>query len=414
MKVLWITNIKLPPLSEHLGLKPTPFGGWMISALNQLKSQEGIEIAVATFDNCVELYDEVIEGVRYFLVPINGKNPLRYNLHLEKEWKEVNNRFEPDVVHIHGTEAPHGLAWVRANGAGNVCNSMQGLISVISRYYKTDSLLDYLPLTFRDFVKLDWISRQRRNLRKRGEIEKELLHSVKHIIGRTEWDKSHVLAINPLATYHYGGETLRDEFYKHKWEFEKCIPHSIFISQGNNPIKGLHILLQALPLVLREFPDTHLFVGGVNIIKIPWYRKTSYAVILNRIIRKNNLQGKITFLGVLDEKRMCEWYLKCNLFVLPSAIENSPNSLGEAQLLGMPFLASYVGGVPEIVNNNLAALYRYEEVEMLANKIIKIFQQGTRIKSCKSDLTRYSSKINTELLIQTYNEILNKNTDVCL
>lgn len=403
MRVLWITNIKLPPLSEHFGLKPEAIGGWMVSSLNQLKLQEGIEIAVATFDNRKELYDETVNGVRYFLVPTHGKNPQRYNSILEKEWREVNERFKPDVVHIHGTELAHGLAWVRTNGAKNVCISIQGLVSVYERYYKTDSWLDFVPLTFRDFVKFDWISRQRRNFKKRGEIEKELLRSVNHIIGRTEWDKAHAWAINPSATYHYCGETLRDEFYKNKWEYENCEPHSIFVSQGNYPIKGLHKLLQAMPLVLREFPDTHINVGGFNIFDTPWYRGTGYSVILKHIIRKNKLQGKVSFLGMLDEKQMCQQYLKSNLFVLPSAIENSPNSLGEAQLVGIPFLTSYVGGVPEIVDNNPDVLYRYEETETLAKKICNIFiQKGDHQMDNYPCLDRYNSFGNICSLLSIY------------
>lgn len=412
MKVLWITNIKLPPLSERLGLKSEAIGGWMISSLNQLKGQEEIEIAVATFDNRKGLYDEFIDGVRYFLIPTHGKNPQHYNPRLEREWQEVNHRFRPDVVHIHGTELGHGLAWVNANGSDNVCVSIQGLVSVCSRYYKTDSWLDYIPLTLRDLVKFDWISRQRKNFTARGKNEIRLLQSVNHIIGRTEWDKAHAWAINPNATYHYCGETLRDEFYRHKWKYENCEPHTIFVSQGNYPLKGLHQLLKAMPLVLREYPDAKIYVGGYNIISTPWYRKTSYAVIIKKLIKKYNLNGKVIFTGLLDEKQMCKQYLKSNIFVLPSAIENSPNSLGEAQLLEVPYVASYVGGVSEIVNNDLHSLYRYKEIEMLANKICKIFSScQSQCQASDANINIYDKLNNLSALIDIYKSIRDKIAD---
>ncbi len=406
MRVLWITNIMLPPLCEALKLKASSFGGWMVSSLNQLKNQVDVEIGVATFDNRRELYDKTIGGVRYFLIPTRGKNPQHYHSHFEKEWKEVNRRFNPDVVHIHGTELAHGLAWVRANGAENVCVSIQGLVSVIERYYKTDSWLDHIPLTFRDLVKLDWISRQRHNFRERGENEKELILSVNHIIGRTEWDKTHVWAINPKAKYHHCGETLREEFYKHKWQYKDCEQHSIFVSQGNYPIKGLHKLLAAMPLVLREFPDTKIYVGGFNIISAPWYRKTSYAVIIKRLIKKYNLEGKVIYTGMLDEKQMCQQYLKSNIFVLPSAIENSPNSLGEAQLLGIPFVTSYVGGVPDFVSSIPSTMYRYDEVEILAKKICMIFSKDTIFSSTHHPLLDlYNQETNSRTLLSIYSKI---------
>ena len=48
---------------------------------------------------------------------------------------------------------------------------------------------------------------------------------------------------------------------------------------------------------------------------------------------------------------MCEQYLKANVFVLPSAIENSPNSLGEAMMLGTPTVVSDVGGVKNMIDH---------------------------------------------------------------
>ena len=79
------------------------------------------------------------------------------------------------------------------------------------------------------------------------------------------------------------------------------------------------------------------------------------------------------FLGSLSESEMCKRYLKSNVFVCPSAIENSPNSLGEAQALGMPYLTAYVGGAPDMVGQNVETLYRFEEIEMLAQKVCDVF-----------------------------------------
>ena len=59
---------------------------------------------------------------------------------------------------------------------------------------------------------------------------------------------------------------------------------------------------------------------------------------------------------------------------MPSAIENSPNSLCEAQILGVPTIASYCGGTPTLVEDGKSGfLYRYEEFEMLAQTIIRLF-----------------------------------------
>ena len=69
-------------------------------------------------------------------------------------------------------------------------------------------------------------------------------------------------------------------------------------------------------------------------------------------------------------------YLKSNVYICPSSIENSPNSLGEAQILGVPCVAAYVGGIPDMIPNMACGtMYRFEEIEMLAYAICDVFNQ---------------------------------------
>ena len=53
------------------------------------------------------------------------------------------------------------------------------------------------------------------------------------------------LSIMPEKIY-IMNEILRDCFYKNSWNIEKVRQHSIFTSQGNYPIKGLHYLIEAI------------------------------------------------------------------------------------------------------------------------------------------------------------------------
>lgn len=397
----------LPPVCKALDIKGSPTGGWMFSSLQQIREQAPKnQYAIATVWNNSEFKDVVVDGVKYYLLPRKEHVPYKYDKSLELYWKRIAKTYRPDVVHIHGSEFPYGLAYINACGSENVVVSIQGIISCCARYYTAgiDCRTIKTCLTIRDVVKRSGIFDEQHNFEQRGKFEIELLKGVKHIIGRTEWDRSHSWAINRNATYHFCGETLRYPFYVHKWSYEYCEPHSIFVSQASYPIKGLHMLINAMPLILRTYQDAKIYVAGSDIINAPFYHITGYAKYLKSLINNNNLEDKIVFTGLLDENAMCERYLKSNVFVCPSSIENSPNSLGEAQLLGMPYVASFVGGVPEIVNYNPDALYRFEEYEMLAEKICKIFDAKGCFKDT-SDLSRYDGTRNCNNLLKIYAEI---------
>ncbi len=410
MRILWITNIPLPPICEELGWAIPAVGGWMYSSLKRLVAADSnISVAVATVYSGNKLIKREVNGVTYWLLPLTGKSQIKYNSYLEPLWREVRNDFKPDVVHIHGSEYPHGLAYVNACGPKGVIVSLQGIISRYARYYAAgiDNISIKRCLTFRDIVKCDNLLKGQKSFEERGRDEIRLLQSVGHIIGRTDWDKTHAWAINPDAEYHYCGETLRDSFYNHKWLYDKCEPHSMFVSQAGYPIKGLHKLLEAMLLVLREYPDAKIYVAGDDPTTKPWWRITGYGKYLKRLINRFNLERNIEFLGMLSEEDMCKAYLRANLFVCPSAIENSPNSLGEAQLLGMPYLASFVGGIPEIVEYNPTVLFRFEETEMLARKICMLFSMRNQARPVSTDLCRYSAQSNTVSLLNIYKQLAN-------
>lgn len=406
MNILWISNDILPPIAKFLDEKASPKESWVYSSLSRVSRLDAqSKFAVATTYQGNVFIKKEIEGILYYCLPAKNKIRTKPMPHLREYWKDIQENFKPDIVHIHGSEYFPGYEWCNMNGYENVVLSIQGILSAYSRYYGGDMKGDIKYLTFRDFIKKDSLKGQIRKWDKRGKAEEDFYKKLKFFIGRTEWDRSHVWALNPNARYFYGGETLRSSFYKNRWSYQNCRPHSIFISQGSYPLKGADIVIKAMPLVLRHFPDASIQIAGYDIIHKPWYRIGGYAKYLKRLIKQLNLQEKVTFLGMVDEERMCKAYLDANVFICPSSIENSPNSLGEAQMLGMPHLASFVGGTPEITDMNHDVLYRFEEVEMLAEKICKIFSMESNFQPSDFDKTRYDGDLNARLLFDTYKEI---------
>lgn len=415
MKVLWITNILFPEAAAQLTgnkeLKSS--GGWMLGAAKGLLEQGNIDLYVATVSSQVNTLTKLQgKSIIYFVIPL-GKGNLRENKEYNTYWQKINSEVSPDIVHIHGTEYSHGYAYMLACGCDNVVVSIQGLKSAICDYYHygiTKSEI-YKTITLRDLLRGS-IFQAQRSFKKSAKYEIDMLKSAKHIIGRTSWDKERTWAINPNANYHFCNETLREEFYDGSvWDYKKCNKHTIFLSQAGYPIKGLHQVLRAMPIILRHYPDAVIRVAGSDITRTERIRDymhyTGYGKFINKLINKLNLRGKVIFTGNLNAAEMKSEYLSANVFICPSSIENSPNSLGEAQILGVPSIASYVGGIPDMMIGCEQNLYRFEEVEMLAYKVCEVFEREDKQHNMSSTaLKRHDQKANSERLLTIYNEIM--------
>lgn len=418
MKVLWISNIVFPEAQALLTGNGSfaSSGGWMLGSANALLKQKGIELTVASPSNVVtDVTDLKGERIRYFLFPL-GKGNLKKNDEYRKYWRTINELVLPDVVHIHGTEFSHGLAYLDECGASNVVVSIQGLTSEIAKYYSLGLSKSQIlrNLSFGDLFRGSVFSDVRR-YRERGKVEIELIKKVQHIIGRTSFDRSHTWAINPHAKYHFCNEILRDEFYTGRWSYENCHPHTIFFSQANNPLKGLHFLLKALAIVKKSFPDVKLNIAGRDITAHKSslrgiYAYSGYGKIIKQLIHKNNLQQAVSFLGPLSAEQMKESLLNSNVFVCSSTIENSSNSLAEAQMLGVPCVASFVGGLPDLVpNKECGRLYRCDDVVGLAYQICDFFEASAEFdNSIMRDFAsnRHNHQNNIDLLLSIYQQLL--------
>lgn len=415
MKVLWITNIVFPEVLQVLTNKNElkSSGGWMLGASEALISTGQVNLAVATVSQLVE--DVVAihgESILYYVIPY-GKGNMHINKQYEKYWVKVNDDFKPEVVHIYGTEFAHGYAYMRACGVENVVISIQGILSACYQYYTCGiSRRDiYQNLTLRDLIKGSILKDQKR-FRKRSFYEQKMLSEVRHVIGRTSWDRARVQALNPNLNYYSCNEILRNEFYDGSiWDLNRCRKNTIFLSQAGYPIKGVHQLLRAMPLILKKFPNTKIRIAGQDIrcrqLK-DYVHYTGYGRFVKRLIKSFNLNECVEFIGNLNAEEMKQEYLNCHVFACPSSIENSPNSLGEAQILGAPCVASYVGGIPDMMKGNEGNLYRYDEVEMLADNICRIFSDDScGHESVNEALNRHNKEQNTLTLLAIYSQIIN-------
>lgn len=389
MRVLWLCNIMLPMIAEKLHMESNVKEGWITGILTRLIAEgkeSGVTLGIAFpanenlshFHGVYVFNNSPVECFGFY----EDMNRLdKYQLDLERRMDEIINQFKPDIVHVFGTEYPHALSMARVYPhPERLLVGIQGVISWYAEQYLADLPKEvYESKTFRDIVKKDSILQQKDKYTKRGEMEIKTTRIAGNITGRTEFDKAFRDRVNPDAEYYPMNETMRPCFYEGAWSLETCNKYQIFVSQADYPIKGFHYLLQALPAILKEFPDTKVMVAGNTILrgKGPQGRLkiSAYAKYLERLMKENQLEDKIVFLGRLSAEQMKEQYLKCHTFLCPSVLENSPNSVAEAMLLGTPVVAARVGGIPSMITDRKdGLLYTGNNVEELASTIIELWK----------------------------------------
>lgn len=419
MKILWIVNIILPYPSAKLGKKPNVFGGWMNALMNSLIQNNDVKLAVAATYNGNKMLKFSDGKIVYYLIPC--KNNYKYDNKLEKFWKDVSNDFLPDIVHLHGTEFAHGLSFLNACPNIKSVASIQGLVSLYGELYLLNiSHKDIIHnISLRDIIRFDNMYQASNKFLKRGENEIKILRKVNKIIGRTSWDYSAVMALTEISKYCRCNESLRDTFYNKNWEYKKVEKNTIFVSQASYPIKGFHEIIKALPIIKKFYPDVKIYVAGQNIIDTSSIKNrlklSGYGKYLIKLMKKYDVSKNIEFVGLLNEQQMVEKMLKCNVFVQTSIIENSPNSLGEAMLLGMPIVASNVGGTSDmLIDKKEGYLYPYAEQSLLAKYIIDVFNKSEKAKEIGDNAKLHALKThnrdkNAKNMISIYRSLIDEN-----
>ena len=403
MKVLWITNVALPDVCKDLNVRVSPFGGWLTGYLNEILNNVTCLVSVFPFSKTIK---GSLGNITYYGFKSKGNKKELLNY-----FSDIIDKEKPDVIHIFGTEYTHSNLMMKASKElgmlRNTVVSIQGLVSVYAKHY-----FAYLPrkviygFTFKEVLKRNNVKLSAEKFKEQGILEVETLKEVKNVIGRTDWDEACVKQINPNINYYFCNESLRESFYDKEWSLENCEKHSVFVSQASYPIKGFHLMLEGFKEIVKKYPDAKLYTTGKNPLTIKGMDKLKqslYSKYLGKLIKKYKLENNVEFLGFLSEEKMAERFLKSNVFVSPSSIENSPNSVGEAMLLGVPTVSSDVGGVKNMLTHGKDGfIYPADEPYMIEYYVSKIFEN--------SDLAKEISKSAKEHAEYTHNRFLNGKT----
>jgi glycosyltransferase involved in cell wall biosynthesis len=180
-------------------------------------------------------------------------------------------------------------------------------------------------------------------------IERYSVRRCRRFICPSQFAADFVRQLNPSAHIHLVKTPVRPDFFSiQRRPAPLDRPELLFVGSVL-PAKGMEILLEAMAPVVREFPNLVLHVVGES---DPGYLGS----VLKPLVARGNLERVVSFHGFRAVPEVCAFMARASLLVLPTFMDTSPNVVSEAQIAGVPVVATRVGGIPEMVEHQRTGL----------------------------------------------------------
>lgn len=413
MKVLWFTNT---PSNAAVEFGSTYAGGGWIAALETLLVKDkSRRLGICFFYTGKDYKTIKINDVTYYGIPLKTQNGLQRILGRQMGWltdgelsplfDEVIKDFQPDIIHVFGTEMGYGK--ILKNKFDKVVFHLQGLVSTIAEVYFPMEISKKDTLKFsstKSIIKGISSFHVYLEMKARGKRELEIVTQWQYFSGRTQWDQNFIQLLNPSAKYFHCDELLREDFFNHHWTEPKqsSLNECVVIATTLNPIiyKGLDLIYKVLPL-LKNHTICWKIIGCTEDND------------LNRMVKKtvnnNKANPAIKFCGQLSAGEIIAELKTCHFFVHPSYIDNSPNSVCEAQLLGMPVISSSVGGVPTLITNgeNGFLFNPYDKYDLAGQLKYLITNYSVALEAAKKGKQTALKRHSPEAILNSVNNMYN-------
>lgn len=392
MRVLWFSvtsSLFNPCRNGHNG------GGWIASLESIIHKVPDIELGVAfNFPDPGFRYEK--EGTMYYPITKRGLDT----------YKCIIDDFKPDLIQIFGSENEFGIICGETDIP--VVIHIQGCLppyhnALFPVGMNTIDFITHKGLSLRQrYVGL----RSEANFRKQAEREIKTIQHCRYFMGRTDWDRGLIDLFNPKARYFHCEEALRDFFLqeKQRWAW-KDDNKKTFVSVISRPwYKGCDLILKTANL-LRRFTDLDFEWQVYGIPDMSFY-ESKYGIKANQV--------NVKAMGTASSEKLVEALSNCSCYVHPSYIDNSPNSVCEAQILGVPVFATHVGGISSIVHDgDTGLLFPANDPYTLASLLKRATSdralvEGLGDRARQIALKRHSPQNICDSVVNIYKEIISK------
>lgn len=424
MKVLWLSTSK----SLYNPFKSSDSyngAGWVDALEREINKFSEIELAIAfptNEDNKKLKRDKTVyypiknreNGLFNKLLRYYGLKKIVNSNQYVSEIKAIIDEYQPDIIHLFGIEC--FLATIIGHTNVPIVVHLQGILGPINNTFfpvglsKRD-VIKYGSF-FREIIVRNGYSYSKRNIAERAAFEKDLLRKVNYAMGRTHWDKLILDVYSKNYKYYKVNEILRPHFYESKrWNIVASNNLCIVSTISETMYKGFDLILKTAEILCDECKIQFSWnVIGVN-------DKSTFVNIFEKIFNIKSSRVNVKLLGILNAKEICEQFLNSSMYVHPAYIDNSPNSICEAQYLGLPVISTNVGGISSLIENEFNGLLVPSNSPIeLAYKILFVannedYALNLSNNARETAVKRHDKSVISAELIKTYQSVISSKAD---
>jgi glycosyltransferase involved in cell wall biosynthesis len=393
IRVAWLAPYPSGLLHKELRIvrssKAHP-ASWVVNLANAFSRREDVDLHIITATSGIRESATVKNGhitfhvIRHTFPFTSRGHPkyLRLDL-LSRYWqlrrgiKEILAELEPDVIHVHGTEYGYGLAALEIDAPTII--SIQGIVSAIAEVSPS--------LSFR----------------LQARIERTVIRNARYFGTRTAWANAFVLELNSAATIYELPEAINRSF------FEAAVGQSnpnILMVGTVVQRKGIEEALHAMKIVVTACPSAKLrIIGGAD----PKYLRK-----LKAFTRSAGIESNVEWLGSRSTDDVMRLHADSAILIHPSHVDNSPNSVAEAMVSGLPVVATAVGGILSMIEHGATGLLvEPRNNSQLAAAVISLLEnENERVRLARQArvvaLERHFPPRVAERTVDAYRDILAK------
>ncbi len=406
MKICFL--VKAVPVHQKGGLQD------IVMMLAKGLARAGNEVVIITTKHPDNVEKEFVEGVAIYYL-----NDTRSSSYSRAWWKyslakfaQLNETYAFDVVHSHSIAGfsvinkkrkmklvcptvitMHGTFWDELRTKINIGLSL-------TEWTENVYLLGGLARQLFNFILFEYKANRKADMV--VATSNEQYHLIKKLYSLPS-DKIKIV-FNGIDLNCFLSDKVSEGEIRHRYNIPSSTKIILALARLHKE-KGIQYLIEALPLIQNNIPDSVLLVVGDG----------RYKKELAKLTKKKNVGEKVIFAGKVDFDELSSYFKSSDVFVDPTIRQNGYDlTILEAMQCGVPVVATNIGSVPTVIQHNVNGfLVRIKNKEHLANGVSFVLDPVNTI--LVSDITKnamntveksFGMEIMIQKTLESYRDLL--------